>query len=75
MRQRLCVVLSISADEFVQYYQGTVDSVVATATDGRMIKFPANILRSFVKSNGVHGKFELVFNEHFKFVTINRIDD
>jgi hypothetical protein len=75
MYQSLCVVLSISSRELVQYYEGAVDLVVATTTDGRTIKFPANILRSVVQSNGVHGTFELVFNEHFKFVSISRIGD
>lgn len=75
MNQRLHVVLNISAHELEQYYEGTVGSVVATAIDGRTIRFPANILRSIVKSNGVHGTFELIFNEHSKFVSISRIGD
>ncbi len=74
MCQRLCVVINITAHEFVQYYQGAVDSILATTTDGRTIKFPINILRPFVKSNGVHGKFELVFNDQFKLVSVNRVD-
>jgi len=41
MYQRLCIVLNISSRELVQYYEGTVDLVVATTTDGRIIKFPA----------------------------------
>lgn len=74
MNQRLHVVLNISVHELIQYYEGVFDSVVATTTDGRWIKFPANILRSVVQNDGVHGTFELVFNEHFKFVSIRRID-
>ena len=74
MNQRLHVVLNISVHELIQYYEGVLDSVVATTTDGRSIKFPANILRSVVQNDGVHGTFELVFNEHFKFVSIRRID-
>lgn len=74
MNQRLQVVLNIPAHELVHYYEGVVESVVATTTDGRTIKFPASILRSIVQNNGVHGSFELVFNEHFKFVSISRIE-
>ena len=74
MNQRLYVVLNIPAHELIHYYEGAVESVVATTTDGRTIKFPASILRSVVQNNGVHGTFELVFNEHYKFVSINRID-
>jgi hypothetical protein len=50
-----------------------VDTVVAEATDGRIIRFPANILRSVVQSNGVYGTFELVFDENHKFVSLSRI--
>ncbi len=73
MYQRMRVVLNISSYQLSQYYEGTVDSVVAKATDGRTIKFPANILRSVVQDGGVHGTFELTFNKHNKFVSIHRI--
>ena len=73
MVQRLRVVLKISSYQLMQYYEGEVDSVVAKATDGRTIKFPANTLRSVVQSNGVYGTFELVFDNQNKFVSISRV--
>jgi len=73
MYQRLRVVLNISSYQLSDYYEGTVDSVVARATDGRTVKFPANILRSVVQDGGVYGMFELVFDKHNKFVSIRRI--
>jgi len=73
MSQCLRVVLNISSDQLRQYYEGAVNSVVAKATDGRTIKFPANILRSVVRDDGVHGTFELAFDELHKFVSIRRI--
>jgi hypothetical protein len=75
MHQRLHVILKISSYKLMQYYEGDVDSVVAKTTDGRVIKFPANILRSVVQSHGVYGTFELVFNKSHKFMSIRRVSD
>ena len=73
MRQRLHVVLNIPPEKLIHYYEGTVSTVVAKTTDGRTIRFPANILRSMVQSNGVQGTFELIYDENHKFVSIKRI--
>ncbi len=73
MYQRMRVALNISSHQLSQYYEGAVDSVVARATDGRTVKFPANILRSVVQDDGVYGMFELAFDKNNKFVSICRI--
>jgi hypothetical protein len=73
MHERLRVVLKIPAYQLLYYYEGEVDTVAARTTDGRIIHFPANILRSVVQSDGVYGTFELVFNEDHKFVSISRV--
>lgn len=75
MHQHVRVVLSIPAHRLLHYYHGEVDVVVATAVDGRIIRFPANILRSVVQNQGVYGTFELVFDENHKFVSIKRVVD
>ena len=43
MYQRLHVVLKIPSHQLLYYYEGEVDVVVAKTTDGRIIRFPANI--------------------------------
>ncbi len=75
MHQHLRVVLKIPAYQLLYYYEGEVDTVAARTTDGRIIHFPANILRSVVQNHGVYGTFELVFDENHKFVSISRVDD
>jgi len=75
MHQRLRVVLKIPAYQVLYYYEGEVDTVAAKTTDGRIVHFPANILRSLVQSDGVYGTFELVFDAHNKFVSISRVSD
>ena len=71
--RRIVVVLNIPADKMHAYYSGAVHSVAATATDGRVIHFPANILRPFVGRNGVCGRFEIEFDPDNKFVAIHRM--
>ncbi|MBX9893702.1 MAG: DUF2835 domain-containing protein [Nitrosomonas sp.] len=73
MHQRVHVVLKIPAYQLALYYQGAVDTVAAETTDGRIVHFPANVLRSVVQSHGVYGLFELVFDEHCKFMSISRV--
>lgn len=75
MHQRVRVVLKIPAYQLLHYYNGAVDTVAARTTDGRMIHFPANVLRSVVTDSGVYGTFELVFDEKNKFVSISRTGD
>ena len=72
--QRVKVILKIPAHQLQLYYEGAVDTVVAEATDGRIIRFPANVLRTVVQSHGVYGTYELVFDGRNKFVSIQRID-
>ncbi len=75
MHQCIHIDLRISPHRLLYYYEGEVDTVVARATDGRVIRFPANILRSVVQSDGVQGTFELIFDENHKFVSISRVGD
>lgn len=65
--------LHIPAHEYQQYYSGSASNVIVTATDGRNIQFPANILRSFVTHDGIHGDFVIEFDYNNKFVAINQI--
>ncbi len=65
--------LNISADRYLAYYQGSAHQVVATAQDGRRVRFPADRLRPFVTRDGVHGEFVLEFDANHKFVGLTRV--
>ena len=67
--------IAISAQEYLRYYQGTVDSVQITTTDGRVIRFPANALQKFVDRSGVNGSFRIVFDQNNKLVSVDRISN
>ena len=66
--------LSISADEFVRYYQGTGKFVHTRGIDGRTVRFPANILQPYVTHSGVHGHFVMYYDENNKFVKLEKLD-
>jgi hypothetical protein len=72
--QTVVVNLLIPADEYQRLYQGAVRDVVARSVDGRRIRFPAAILRPYVTHTGIHGRFRIVFDEHNRFQTIERMD-
>jgi hypothetical protein len=65
--------LAISTDDYLRFYQGKARNVSAITDDGRRIEFPAEHLRAFVMHDGIHGRFELVFDEMNKFVALQRI--
>lgn len=65
--------LSISQQQYQQYYSGKVKFVLVTADDGRRVKFPADILRSLVTHDGIHGRFRIDFDDRHKFKRIVRL--
>ena len=73
MSQSVIVDLNISPDEFLKLYEGIAENVNARARDGRRIRFPARILRSFVAREGVQGSFLIHFDDAMKFQSIDRL--
>ncbi len=73
MTQAVTVTVNIGPEEYVKAYQGPGKTVWAVDSEGRSIRFPANILRPFVEHDGIHGRFRIEFNELGKFSGIYRI--
>ena len=69
----LLITLAINADDFVRLYQGRAIDVVAKASTGQTVRFPASILRPHVSREGVHGRFRLSFDGAGKFRSIERV--
>ncbi len=67
--------LHFTTDEFVAYYRGTAKNVVARATNGQTVQFPASLLQKFVSTEGVHGNFVLTCDEHNKVIDLKRAGD
>lgn len=65
--------LAIPADELLRYYAGAAHVVSARAFDGRVVQFPARVLRPFVTEDGVFGTFQLTFGSDRRFREIRRV--
>ena len=62
--------LAISAEEYLAYYQGSAQVVVARSDDNRIIRFPASAIRKFVTKDGIYGSFEISFDENNKLIAV-----
>jgi len=71
--REVTISISISAQDYLAHYQGTVNEVVARSSDGRNIRFPSTILQPFVSHEGIHGRFVINFDSSNKFHSIKRI--
>ena len=65
--------ISISADQYQAYYQGAAKFVRVQSEDGRSLKFPASELQKFVTHNGIEGRFEIIFDNHYKLVSLRKL--
>lgn len=68
------VSLNLPAHRFLAYYQGTADEITAEAFDGRIIRFPARVLRPYLTQEGIKGTFVIEHDNRHKFLSIKRID-
>lgn len=65
--------LTISPGELQRWYQGQAQQIVATAVDGKRVKFPVNILQEFVTHNGIKGTFKIVFDDEGRFLEVSEV--
>lgn len=65
--------LNISAPEFQRYYSGAASAVLTVADDGQQLQFPAVELRRFVSHAGVHGRFEIEFDDRNKLQRLTKL--
>jgi len=68
--RELRVLLNISAEDFLSYYRGDAQTVIAQSKDGRRVQFPANALRPFLTHSGIQGEFAIRFDENHKLIGV-----
>ncbi len=73
MMQKIYFSLHISSSEYQRYYRGQSQQVIAIATDGRRIRFPARILQPFLEHQGIHGHFVLHLDENNKLQHLEKL--
>lgn len=71
--QTIRLQITIPASDYLAYYRGDADTVVARANDGRVIRFPADVLRPVLTHKGVDGEFLLKIDENDKFVSLTPV--
>ncbi len=71
--QKMRFSVNISAERYLSYYQGAAKFVWVVTEDGRSLKFPASELQKFVTHDGIKGRFQIVFNDQRKLVSLERI--
>lgn len=71
--KQVVVNLAISADDIALHYRGAVKHVIASTLDGRRVRFPANILRSVLRRDGIHGTFSIHYDEQGHFLGIQAL--
>ena len=64
--------LSLSAQEYLQYYRGSINKVVAKCSDGSTVQFPAALLTPYVTGAGIRGAFVLTCDVDGKGAKLNR---
>ena len=65
--------IRIPYDEFLRVYDGSAKYVVTRSYDGRRIRFPANILRTFLTHSGINGEFVITYDANNKFQKIEKL--
>lgn len=68
--QQLTINLSISPEQYLSYYQGHAQQVVAKSMEGVTVAFPADRLRPFISHHGIHGQFKITFDHNHKLLQI-----
>lgn len=66
--------LHLSPEQYLAYYRGQAKFVQIVAADGRIVRFPAEILREFVTHDGVVGNFILEIDADHKCRKLQRLE-
>lgn len=67
--------IDIDADEWLRVYRGAAHRVRVRADDGRVVDFSAGLMRSHVRRDGVHGRFEMHLDERNRLLALTRLSD
>ena len=65
--------LNLSAENYLQYYEGAAKAIQVKSFCGKTIQFPADKMREFVLEDGVHGTFVICLDDNNKFLSVKKI--
>ena len=64
--------LCLSPEQYMAYYRGHAQNVSVLTEEGMRIEFPAARLRPYLNHNGINGRFEIEFDDQYRFIAIKR---
>lgn len=73
MNQAIQFTLNLSYHKYLAVYEGHAQYVITQASDGRSIRFPADILKPYLTREGIQGTFVINFTENNKFHSLTKL--
>lgn len=64
--------LHLSAEEYLQYYEGLAKFIQVRSRCGKVLQFPADKMREFVLKEGVHGTFIMQLDNNNKVLSLRK---
>lgn len=65
--------LHLTADEYLYFYEGVAKAIHVRSKCGKTIQFPAEKMRQFVLTDGIHGSFVMKLDDANKFISVTRV--
>lgn len=65
--------IHLTTDQFLAFYQGRANRVLAYSRDGRSVSLPAHHLRPFLSHDGIQGSFQLEVSAEGKLISVKRL--
>jgi len=70
---RIAFSLSIDREQWLRFYAGRASFVHVVTESGKSLRLPASALRPFILHNGVHGRFEINYDQRYKLLSVDRL--
>ena len=64
--------IQLTAEEFLQFYQGSVNYILVRSHNGQTIQFSADKMRPYITDQGISGSFILKLDKNNKFISLKR---
>ncbi|BFM47909.1 DUF2835 domain-containing protein [Marinomonas sp. THO17] len=70
---KIVLTVALPAFKYEAMYAGAAKNLVASSLDGRKVQLPLSAFQSFVTHQGIHGLFEVEFDDRNKLVGVTRL--
>lgn len=70
---KIVLTVALPAFKYEAMYAGAAKNLVASSLDGRKVQLPLSAFQSFVTHQGIHGLFEVEFDDRNKLVGVTKL--